>query len=123
MHCTGAGTVDQLSQRMGTSVNLIGVLGSGLVQARKQAIFHASETPGFGLSEIRCLDFQRTGIYSVTRPYCADSAYVIAEILRHQALSAEHCVDSVFLHQLVVSALFHHLSLIQNVDSIGISHG
>gem|GEM_PF-1739534 len=47
MHCTGAGTVDQLSQRMGTSVNLIGVLGSGLVQARKQAIFHASETPGF----------------------------------------------------------------------------
>jgi alginate O-acetyltransferase complex protein AlgJ len=47
MHCTGAGIVDQLSQRMGTSVNLIGVRGSGLVQARKQAFFHASETPGF----------------------------------------------------------------------------
>ena len=76
-----------------------------------------------GANETRCLDFQRKGIYSVTRPYCADSAYVLAESLRHQALSAEHCVDSVFLHQLVVSALFHHLSLIQNVDSIGISHG
>ncbi len=47
MHCTGAGTADQLSQRMGTLVNLIGVRGSGLVQARKQAFFHAPETPGF----------------------------------------------------------------------------
>lgn len=97
----------------------------GLVSFRHESrqSFTPRKHPDFGLNEIRCLDFQRTGIYSVTRPYCADSAYVIAEILRHQALSAEHCVDSVFLHQLVVSALFHHLSLIQNVDSIGISHG
>lgn len=45
-HCTGAGIADQLSQRVGNSVNLIGVRGSGLVQAQNQAFFHASETPG-----------------------------------------------------------------------------
>lgn len=47
MHCTGAGLVDQLSQRLGSPVSLIGVRGSGIVQARKQAFFHASENPGF----------------------------------------------------------------------------
>ena len=47
MHCKGAGIVDQLSHRLGSPVSLIGVRGSGLVQARKQAFYHASETPGF----------------------------------------------------------------------------
>ncbi|MDF1860449.1 MAG: hypothetical protein P1U87_09550 [Verrucomicrobiales bacterium] len=47
MHCKGAGLADQLSFSLGTPVDLVGVRGSGLVQARKKLFFHATENPGY----------------------------------------------------------------------------
>lgn len=47
MHCRGGGLLDQLSFRLGRPLDLVGVRGSGLVQARKQLFYRASEDPGF----------------------------------------------------------------------------
>lgn len=47
MHCKGAGLADHLSQRLGLAVDLVGVRGSGMVQARKQLFYRAAAEPGF----------------------------------------------------------------------------
>ncbi|MEX2581089.1 MAG: hypothetical protein WD342_18665 [Verrucomicrobiales bacterium] len=47
MHCTGAGVFDHLSFRLGFSLALVGVRGSGLIQARKQLFYKAAGTRGF----------------------------------------------------------------------------
>ncbi|MEM1442589.1 MAG: hypothetical protein AAGF67_09620 [Verrucomicrobiota bacterium] len=47
MHCRGAGLSDHLSERLGQAVDLVGVRGSGMVQARKQLYFRATSEPGF----------------------------------------------------------------------------
>lgn len=47
MHCTGAGVLDHLALRYGFAPDLVGVRGSGLVQARKQLFYKASSTPGY----------------------------------------------------------------------------
>lgn len=47
MHCRGAGVFEQLALRYGFAPDLVGVRGSGLVQARKQLFYHASQTPGY----------------------------------------------------------------------------
>ncbi|MEM6915066.1 MAG: hypothetical protein AAF491_00765, partial [Verrucomicrobiota bacterium] len=47
MHLRGAGLPDQLSYRLGQAVDLVGVRGSGLVQARKQLFFRATSEPGY----------------------------------------------------------------------------
>lgn len=47
MHFRGAGLVDQLSHRLGEAIDLVGVRGSGMVQARKQLYFRAASEPGF----------------------------------------------------------------------------
>ncbi|NNE91451.1 MAG: hypothetical protein HKN23_07370 [Verrucomicrobiales bacterium] len=41
MHCRGAGVFDHLSKELDLPLDLVGVRGSGLVQARKQLFFHA----------------------------------------------------------------------------------
>ncbi len=47
MHCKGAGVFDQLAAELKLAPDLVGVRGSGLVQARKQLFFHAKEHPGY----------------------------------------------------------------------------
>lgn len=47
MHCRGAGVFDHLALALGSAPDLVGVRGSGLVQARKQLFFRASGTPGY----------------------------------------------------------------------------
>jgi alginate O-acetyltransferase complex protein AlgJ len=47
MHCAGAGVLDQLALRYGFAPDLVGVRGSGLVQARKQLFYKASASPGY----------------------------------------------------------------------------
>lgn len=47
MHCEGAGLADHLSQRLGQAVDLVGVRGSGMVQARKQLFYKATSEPGY----------------------------------------------------------------------------
>jgi len=43
----GAGLMEHLSQRFGRAFDLVGVRGSGIVQARKKLFFHASERPDY----------------------------------------------------------------------------
>lgn len=47
MHCSGAGVLDHLAARIGVAPDLVGVRGSGLVQARKQLFYKAASTPGY----------------------------------------------------------------------------
>ena len=47
MHCAGAGVLDHLAVRYGLAPDLVGVRGSGLVQARKQLFFKAAAAPGY----------------------------------------------------------------------------
>jgi len=47
MHCRGAGVFDHLAYNLGFAPDLVGVRGSGLVQARKQLYFRASGAPGY----------------------------------------------------------------------------
>ena len=47
MHCRGAGVFDHLAFSLGFAPDLVGVRGSGLVQARKQLFFRASAAPGY----------------------------------------------------------------------------
>ncbi|MCB1061804.1 MAG: hypothetical protein KDN20_02645 [Verrucomicrobiae bacterium] len=47
MHAKGAGLFDQLSYELGFPLDLVGVRGSGLVQARKQLFFTASPIEGY----------------------------------------------------------------------------
>ena len=42
MHCKGAGLFDHMSARFGFPIDLVGVRGSGLVQARKQLYYRAA---------------------------------------------------------------------------------
>jgi hypothetical protein len=47
MHCNGAGVIDHLAARLGFAPDLVGVRGSGMIQARKQLFYKASATPGY----------------------------------------------------------------------------
>jgi alginate O-acetyltransferase complex protein AlgJ len=47
MHCRGAGVFDHLAFCLGFAPDLVGVRGSGLVQARKQLFYRASAAPGY----------------------------------------------------------------------------
>ena len=47
MHTEGAGLHDHLSARAGYALDLVGVRGSGLVQARKALFYHATSEPGY----------------------------------------------------------------------------
>lgn len=47
MHCAGAGVLDHLAAAYGLAPDLVGVRGSGLVQARKQLFYKAAATPGY----------------------------------------------------------------------------
>lgn len=47
MHSTGAGVLDHLAVHYGLAPDLVGVRGSGLVQARKQLFYKAAATPGY----------------------------------------------------------------------------
>lgn len=47
MHCVGAGVADSLAAAYGFAPDLVGVRGSGMVQARKQLFYKASSTPGY----------------------------------------------------------------------------
>ncbi len=47
MHCRGAGLFDHLSANFGFPIDLVGVRGSGLVQARKSLYYHASSQPDY----------------------------------------------------------------------------
>lgn len=47
MHCAGAGVLDHLAVRYGLAPDLVGVRGSGLVQARKQLFYKAAAAPGY----------------------------------------------------------------------------
>jgi len=47
MHCRGAGVLDHLAARYEIAPDLVGVRGSGLVQARKQLFYKASAAPGY----------------------------------------------------------------------------
>ncbi|HQZ27043.1 MAG: hypothetical protein KA250_05095 [Verrucomicrobiales bacterium] len=47
MHCHGAGLVDHLAARLGFAPDLVGVRGSGMIQARKQLFYKSSATPGY----------------------------------------------------------------------------
>ena len=47
MHSRGAGVFDYLAFSLGFAPDLVGVRGSGLVQARKQLFFRASAAPGY----------------------------------------------------------------------------
>lgn len=42
MHCSGAGVADHLARFAGGPIDMVGVSGSGLVQARKQLFYHAT---------------------------------------------------------------------------------
>lgn len=47
MHTSGAGLLDHLSLRFGEAFDLVGVRGSGMVQARKQLFYRAAQNPGY----------------------------------------------------------------------------
>lgn len=47
MHCKGAGLFDQLSYELGFPIDLVGVRGSGLVQARRNLFMTATQTPDY----------------------------------------------------------------------------
>src|SRR5690606_35191345 len=47
MHCRGAGVFDHLARALGFAPDLVGVRGSGLVQARKQLFYRAGSVPGY----------------------------------------------------------------------------
>lgn len=47
MHCSGAGVLDHLAVHYGLAPDLVGVRGSGLVQARKQLFYKAAAAPGY----------------------------------------------------------------------------
>ena len=47
MHCKGAGIFDQLSFELGLPLDLVGVRGSGLMQARKNLYRQAKANPGY----------------------------------------------------------------------------
>ncbi|MBU6179740.1 MAG: hypothetical protein KGR69_08740 [Verrucomicrobia bacterium] len=47
MHCAGAGVLDHLALAYGLAPDLVGVRGSGLVQARKQLFYKAAAAPGY----------------------------------------------------------------------------
>jgi len=47
MHCAGAGVLDHLAVHYGLAPDLVGVRGSGLVQARKQLFYKAAAAPGY----------------------------------------------------------------------------
>jgi alginate O-acetyltransferase complex protein AlgJ len=47
MHCAGAGVLDHLALQYGFAPDLVGVRGSGLVQARKQLFYKAAAAPGY----------------------------------------------------------------------------
>ncbi len=47
MHCVGAGVLDMLALKYGLAPDLVGVRGSGMVQARKQLFYKASSTPDY----------------------------------------------------------------------------
>ena len=47
MHCAGAGVLDHLAAAYGFAPDLVGVRGSGLVQARKQLFYKAAAAPGY----------------------------------------------------------------------------
>ena len=47
MHCKGAGIFDQLSFELGLPLDLVGVRGSGLMQARKNLFRQAKANPGY----------------------------------------------------------------------------
>jgi len=47
MHCRGAGLFDHLSQRFGFPIDLVGVRGSGIVQARKQLYYKAAANDNY----------------------------------------------------------------------------
>lgn len=47
MHCEGAGLPDHLSRMLGLPVDLVGVRGSGMVQARKQLFYKATAQPDY----------------------------------------------------------------------------
>lgn len=51
MHCKGAGLFDQLSYECGFPLDLVGVRGSGLVQARKQLFFSSAPNPDYWTSK------------------------------------------------------------------------
>lgn len=47
MHCSGAGMLDHLALQYGSAPDLVGVRGSGLVQARKQLFYKAAAVPAY----------------------------------------------------------------------------
>ncbi|MDF1851348.1 MAG: hypothetical protein P1U85_10975 [Verrucomicrobiales bacterium] len=47
MHTKGAGLLDHLSLGFGEPFDLVGVRGSGMVQARKQLFYRAAQNPGY----------------------------------------------------------------------------
>jgi len=47
MHCRSGGVFDHLAAKLGFAPDLVGVRGSGLVQARKQLFYKASAAPGY----------------------------------------------------------------------------
>jgi alginate O-acetyltransferase complex protein AlgJ len=47
MHAAGAGVLDHLALQYGLAPDLVGVRGSGLVQARKQLFYKAAAAPGY----------------------------------------------------------------------------
>ncbi|MCB1229540.1 MAG: hypothetical protein KDN19_04710 [Verrucomicrobiae bacterium] len=47
MHCKGAGLFDQLSFECGFPIDLVGVRGSGLVQARRNLFMTATQAPDY----------------------------------------------------------------------------
>jgi alginate O-acetyltransferase complex protein AlgJ len=47
MHCRNGGVFDHLAVKLGFAPDLVGVRGSGLVQARKQLFYKASAAPGY----------------------------------------------------------------------------
>jgi hypothetical protein len=51
MHCKGGGLADHLSFSLKQPVDLIGVRGSGMVQARKQLFYHATAHPDYWASK------------------------------------------------------------------------
>ncbi len=51
MHCRGAGLFDHLSAKFGMPIDLVGVRGSGLVQARKQLYYRAASIEDYWSSK------------------------------------------------------------------------
>lgn len=47
MHCKGGGVFDHLSASVGSPIDLVGVRGSGLMQARKQLFYKVASLPDY----------------------------------------------------------------------------